>query len=261
MYEHLTLSLCETHGVRCIASDRRGFGQSQWNDASHMDVTYDTFAQDTIDLLRHVQAGKFYFVAASMGCGETLLAYLKMDDDLKKQCLGLIWLGPSLPFPLKTKSNPTAPARELWDTILDGFRQDRVGFTRAAVPGVFGIPFIAGIELPETVLQRFEGMVAHADALALERCIQIVTSYDFTESLKKIGQSNVRLLVLHGDSDQSMPADASANLIPQYAKQAQIKIYKEAAHGLYLTHADEVLEDILGFVFGSGLRGGGDVEH
>lgn len=47
-----------------------------------------------------------------------------------------------------------------------------------------------------------------------------------------------------------MPAEASAALIPRYATQAQVKIYEKAAHGLYVTHADQVLEDILAFVFG-----------
>lgn len=47
-----------------------------------------------------------------------------------------------------------------------------------------------------------------------------------------------------------MPAECSANIIPTLAKQAQVKIYKNAAHGLYLTHANEVLEDIFAFVFG-----------
>jgi pimeloyl-ACP methyl ester carboxylesterase len=45
-----------------------------------------------------------------------------------------------------------------------------------------------------------------------------------------------------------MPASMSANLIGEYIEQAQIKIYEKAAHGLYLTHADQVLKEILAFV-------------
>ncbi|KIX07485.1 uncharacterized protein Z518_02138 [Rhinocladiella mackenziei CBS 650.93] len=250
MYEHLMLALSEIYGVRCVASDRRGFGKSEWNGHERKDITYDTFAQDTVDLIEHTKIGKFYFVAASMGCGETLLAYLKMRDDISQQCQGFVWLGASLPFPLQTEKNPLAPSRELWDMILNGFRQDRVGFTRAAVPGVFGIPFNIGIELSETVLQKFEWVVAQADSLALERCVQIITNRDFTEDLRKLDSRDVKILVIHGDNDQSMPAEATANLVPQLAKQAQVKVYEKAAHGLYLTHADKVLEDVLAFVFG-----------
>jgi len=47
-----------------------------------------------------------------------------------------------------------------------------------------------------------------------------------------------------------MPAEASASIIPTLATQAQVKIYKNAAHGLYLTHDAQLLEDIFTFVFG-----------
>lgn len=251
MYEHLMLRLSETHGVRCIASDRRGFGKSDWNGKGVKDVTYETFAQDTIDLLEAVQLTKFFFVGASMGCGETLLAYLNAPETIKKQCQGFVWLGSSLPYPLKTDTNPTAPARELWDMILSEFRRDRVGFARAAVPGVFGIPFNIGIELPQSVLDKFEGIVGQADALALERCVQIISHRDLTEEIKMLDGKPAKILVIHGDNDQSMPSSASADHIPVLARQAKVKIYEKAAHGLYLTHADQVLEDIFEFVFGT----------
>lgn len=47
-----------------------------------------------------------------------------------------------------------------------------------------------------------------------------------------------------------MPAEAGANLIPQLAPQGRVEIYEQAAHGLYLTHGEKVLQDILTFVFG-----------
>ena len=203
MYEHLLLPLCETHGVRCVASDRRGFGKSDWNSRESKDVTYDTLAQDTIDIVREAEVRKFFFVASSMGCGETLLAYLKMPSALQTQCQGFIWLGPSLPLPLATEANPLAPSRELWNMLLTGFRQDRVGFTKNAIPGVFGIPFDIGVQVPETVLQKFEAMVAQANALAIERCIQIITNRDFAADLQELNGKEVKLLVIHGDNDQS----------------------------------------------------------
>ena len=45
-----------------------------------------------------------------------------------------------------------------------------------------------------------------------------------------------------------MPAQASANLIPKYVSQAEVMIYEKAAHGMYLTHAEKVLEEILDVV-------------
>lgn len=40
-----------------------------------MSITYETFADDTIQIIEQFELGEFVFVAASMGCGETVLAW------------------------------------------------------------------------------------------------------------------------------------------------------------------------------------------
>ncbi|RMZ87118.1 hypothetical protein DV736_g5650, partial [Chaetothyriales sp. CBS 134916] len=245
MYEHLLLPLCEDYRFRCIASDRRGFGKSEWSGKDAVDITYDTFAADTVALLKHLNLENFIMIAASMGCGETLLAYNSMPAALQARCKGLVWLGASLPFPLKTESNPDAPSRELWDMIIQSFRDDRVSFVKASIAGVFGIPL--GIEVAPTILDKYADIVHQADALAIERCIQIILSKDFSEDLKKI-DGRVKVLMIHGDSDQSMPVQASVALVPKFAKQTEVKLYEKAAHGLYQTHVQQLIDDILGFV-------------
>jgi pimeloyl-ACP methyl ester carboxylesterase len=47
-----------------------------------------------------------------------------------------------------------------------------------------------------------------------------------------------------------MPASMSAKLIGEYIPRAEVKIFDKAAHGLYLTHAERVLEEIVAFVSG-----------
>lgn len=81
MFEQQTLPLCETYRFRCIAPDRRGFGQSDWNGAEpgKEQIDYNVFAQDTVHLLETLDIGPFVFVAASMGPGETLLAYERSE--------------------------------------------------------------------------------------------------------------------------------------------------------------------------------------
>ena len=88
MWEHLMLPLCESHRIRCIALDRRGFGRSDWTGNGRMSisgVTYETFAEDTIHILEELGLGRFVFVAASMGCGETLLAYFG-SEWVRRRC-------------------------------------------------------------------------------------------------------------------------------------------------------------------------------
>jgi pimeloyl-ACP methyl ester carboxylesterase len=77
MYDSVLLPLCETHGYRVIAPDRRGFGKSEW--AGHDSTTpigYKELGQDLSDLLERIQPGPFVFVATSMSTGEALMAYL-----------------------------------------------------------------------------------------------------------------------------------------------------------------------------------------
>jgi non-heme chloroperoxidase len=84
--------------------------------------------------------------------------------------------------------------------------------------------------------------------LALERCVQIISSFDFTDSLKALAGNP--LLVLQGDADQGMPYEAGAKLIEGLIPNVRVSMYEKAGHGLYLTHAEKVIEEILGFVKG-----------
>jgi non-heme chloroperoxidase len=80
MFDHLMLPLCETYRIRCIGIDRRGFGKSDWNgEPSKEPITYETFADDTIHIIEHLRLENIVFVAASMGCGETILAWERSE--------------------------------------------------------------------------------------------------------------------------------------------------------------------------------------
>ena len=148
MYTHLLLPLSQNHSIRCIAPDRRGFGRSDWSGPSGTEeITYETFAKDTVAVLKQANIkGQWAWVAASMGPGESLLAQEMLASEandtalqcLGKRCKGFVWLGPSLPFPLKCERYPTAPGREIWDGLLGALREDRVGFVKVAIHGVFG---------------------------------------------------------------------------------------------------------------------------
>lgn len=206
MYDHLMVPLSQTYGIRCIASDRRGFGKSEWTGSKHIKITYETFARDTLAIVKSIpDLGSFVFVGSSMGCGEILLVYeLMKQEGLENLVKGFIWMGPSLPYPMQTISNPLAPPQDLWNMIIDGFRQDRVGFVKVSIGGVFGTQH--GVEMSETAQEFFISLVHQADALAIERCCQILSNFDFTERLKSFGtckRTDLEILVLHGSKDQS----------------------------------------------------------
>jgi pimeloyl-ACP methyl ester carboxylesterase len=68
---------------------------------------------------------------------------------------------------------------------------------------------------------------------------------DTTEDLKKF---DMPTLILHGDDDQIVPIGASAMLSSKIVKNATLKIYKGAPHGMCTTHKDQVNEELLTFL-------------
>ena len=136
--------------------------------------------------------------------------------------------------------------------ILSGLRANRPTFVRASLPGVFGAQDGGpDVVLDPTVLEHYERMVDEADGLAMERCVQIITEKDFTADIERLAKDNgnVKILILHGDSDNGMPYEASATILKEMlGDKAYVRIYEKAAHGLYLTHHERVLQDVLDFV-------------
>lgn len=134
---------------------------------------------------------------------------------------------------------------------MSGFRASRASFARVSLPNVFAAH--AGQEIDGAVLARFERIVDAADSLAVERCVQIITSFDFTHKLEAL--VGMPLLILQGDSDQGMPYEAGTKLIETLVPNTQVNMYEKAGHGLYLTHAKKVIEDMLCFIKGIEKRG------
>jgi non-heme chloroperoxidase len=76
-------------------------------------------------------------------------------------------------------------------------------------------------------------------------CIKAFSETNLTKDLKKF---DVPTLILHGDDDQIVPIQASALLSSKIIKDAKLKIYKGAPHGMCTTLKDEVNADLLAFI-------------
>ena len=78
-------------------------------------------------------------------------------------------------------------------------------------------------------------------------CIEVFSETDLTEDLKRF---DVPTLILHGDDDQIVPIGASAMLSSKIVKDAELKVYPGAPHGLATTHKDQLNADLLAFIKG-----------
>ena len=227
-----------SHGYRCIAHDRRGHGRSSqpWNGND-----MDTYADDLATLVETLDLKNAIHVGHSTGGGE-VARYIGRHGT--KRVAKAVLIGAVPPLMLKTAANPGGLPIEAFDQIRAAVQADRSQFWKD-----LSLPFYGynrpGAKISEGVRESFwlQGMMAGFPASYF--CIKAFSETDLTEDLKKF---DVPTLVLHGDDDQIVPIADSALLSAKIIKNATLKVYKGAPHGMCTTHKDQVNTDLLAFL-------------
>ena len=233
-----------SRGYRCIAHDRRGHGRSsqpwQGNDL-------DTYADDLADLIEALKLTRVTLVGHSTGGGEVVRYIARHGTE---RVAKLVLIGAIPPLLLKTDANPGGAPIEAFDQIRAGVQADRAQFFKD-----LSLPFY-GYNRPDAkvsdgVRESFVHQGLMAGLPGAYFCIKAFSETDQTEDLKKI---DVPTLILHGDDDQIVPIANSALRSSRLIKNAVLKVYKGAPHGLCTTHKDLVNEDLLAFVKGQAVQ-------
>jgi len=226
-----------SRGYRCIAHDRRGHGRSSqpWNGND-----LDTYADDLETLVYKLGLKSVIHVGHSTGGGE-VARYIGRHGT--KRVAKAVLIGAIPPLMLKTPANPGGTPIEAFDQLRAAVVADRAQFWKD-----LSLPFYGynrpGAKISEGVRESFwlQGMMAGFPAAYF--CIKAFSETDLTEDLKKM---DVPTLILHGDDDQIVPIGASAMLSSKIVKNATLKVYKGAPHGMCTTHKDQINADLLDF--------------
>lgn len=175
-------------------------------------------------------ADSFIGIGASLGCGELLLALAGKPEWLKN-CKGLVFVGSSLPIPLRTPLKPNGPERPFWDKLLDDIREGCLGTVIGTLPFIFGKG--EGNRLSPSMMRRYERIVEQSDALAIERTVQAFLERDLTQTMEGLGRAvDFPILILHGSEDVVNPVDEGPELCRRLMPTVEIKLYEGAAHGM-----------------------------
>jgi len=228
-----------TKGYRCIAHDRRGHGRSgqPWN-GNEM----DTYADDLSELIEKLDLKGAVLVGFSAGGGE-VSRFIGRHGTKRIAKAALISAVP--PLMLRTPANPEGTPIEKFDEIRKGCAADRSQFYKDLAGGPFFGANRPGAKVSQGMMDSFwlQGMQAgHKNTFD---CIKAFSETDFTEDLKRI---DVPTLVLHGDDDQIVPIGAAGLRSSKLVKNAILKIYKGAPHGLPETHKEQLNADLLAFL-------------
>jgi non-heme chloroperoxidase len=149
------------------------------------------------------------------------------------------------PLMLKTAANPAGLPMAVFDKIRLGATADRSQLYRDLASGPFFGANRPGAKVSQGVIDSFwlQGMQAgHKNTFD---CIKAFSETDFTLDLQKF---DVPTLILHGDDDQIVPIGAAALRSSTLVRNATLKIYAGAPHGLADTHKDRLNTDLLAFL-------------
>ena len=214
----------------------------------------DTYADDLATLVETLDLRDAIHVGHSTGGGE-VARYIGRHGTTRVAKAVLI--GAITPLMLQTPANPGGLPLKNFDELRASVLTDRCQFFRD-----LSGPFY-GANRPEAKVSQglrdtfwLQGMQAGFNAVY--ECIKVFSETDLTEDLATI---DVPTLILHGDDDQIVPIADSALLSVKIVKNATLKVYKGAPHGMPATHKDQINADLLAFFRESaaGSRVGGEV--
>src|SRR5215510_609492 len=222
-----------SHGYRCIAHDRRGHGRSSqpWNGND-----LDSYADDLAELVQKLDLTDAIHVGHSTGGGE-VARYIGRHGT--KRVAKAVLIGAIPPLMLKTDANPGGLPIEVFDQLRAGVQADRSQFFKDLSAPFYGANR-AGSKVSDGLREFFWLQSMMCGMPGSYFCIKAFSETDLTEDLKKI---DVPALIIHGDDDQIVPIGASAMLSSKLVKNAQLKIYQGAPHGMCSTLKGQINED------------------
>lgn len=225
-------------GYRVIAHDRRGHGRS--DQPSHGN-DMNTYADDLATVIDALDLKGAMLVGHSTGGGE-IVRYIGRHGTSRVSKVVLIGAVP--PIMVKTATNPNGLPMSVFDGIRASTAANRSQFFQD-----FAVPFFGfnrpNAKVEQGTIDEFWRQGMSGSVLGQYECVKQFSEVDYTEDLKKI---DVPTLVLHGDDDQIVPIDQHARMSAKIVRNATLKVYPGAPHGMCTTQADKVNADLYEFL-------------
>ncbi|PEL18786.1 alpha/beta fold hydrolase [Bacillus wiedmannii] len=237
-WEYQVPALVEA-GYRVITYDRRGFGKSSqpWEG-----YEYETFTSDLHQLLEQLELQNVTLVGFSMGGGEVARYIGKYGTNRVEKA---VFAGAVPPYLYKSANHPEGVLDDVAiQEFENGVKSDRLAFLDEFTKG-----FFAAGDRTDLVSEPFRlynrDIAAGASPKGTLDCIAAFSKTDFRGDLAKI---NIPTLVIHGDSDATVPFEYSGKLTHEAIPNSKVALIKGGPHGLNATHAKEFNEALLLFL-------------
>ncbi|WP_225849049.1 alpha/beta fold hydrolase [Streptomyces sp. HPF1205] len=224
-------------GYRCVALDRRGHGRS---DRPSTGYDIDTTAADLAALLDHLDLRDATLVGHSTG-GAEAARYLARHGD--ERVARVVFLSAILPFMKLTDDNPAGIPEELAEHLFHSIRTDR-GKWMARQTQAYFATHLGNDVSPEQADATYRQCMSTSPWATL-KMQQACFHADNREALRRI---TVPALVVHGAADFSAPVDVTGRRTAELLPHCAYREYPTGGHGLYVSHAEQLNNDILDFI-------------
>jgi pimeloyl-ACP methyl ester carboxylesterase len=225
-------------GHRVIAYDRRGFGRSS---KPGIGYNYDTFAADLDALLSALDLTDVSLVGHSMGTGEITRYIGKYGTKRLRKAVLIGTLGPYL---VKAPDNPEGIDASVFRGIQAGIKADRPIAMMEFLKNFYSVGGADGKLVSERVIQANWTVAIGASPIATVACVDAWIE-DFR---KDISRNDLPTMIIHGDDDRILPADATSRRQAKMIKDVKFIEIKGGSHGLPWTRAEEINAELVKFL-------------
>jgi non-heme chloroperoxidase len=231
------LKLVADAGFRGIAHDRRGHGRSAqpW-DGNDM----DTYAADLATLVDTLGLRDVILVGHSTGGGEVVRYAARYGAG---NVAKLVTVGAVPPVMVKSDTNPDGLPLEVFDGLRAGVLADRSQFFQDLSAPFFGTN--QGYQVSQGQRDQFWRLGMQMGLTNAYDCIEAFSETDFTQDLLAL---DMPVLIAHGDRDQIVPIKDAALKSIDLVKNATLKVYPGAPHGIAGAYQQALDKDILEFI-------------
>ena len=130
--------------------------------------------------------------------------------------------------------------------MIQGLLDDRPNFLATFGKGFFGAGML-NFTVTSEILQWASNLALQASPKATLDCVRAFSETDFRNDMRAF---SVPTLVIHGDSDATVPIDVSGRAAARMIAGAKLVEYGGAPHALFFTEKDRLNADLLGFING-----------
>ena len=220
-------------GMRCIVFDRRGHGRS---DAPSTGYDIDTLARDLGCVLERLELSDVTLVGHSLG-GAEVVRYLSRYAEPGRVRRAVL-IAAMLPCIQAGPDYPQGFDADAIDAVQAAWRTDFARWIEDNKRGFFA---------PETSSALVDWGARLMEGMPLYVQLEISRASATLDLRADLAEIDTPALILHGDLDRSVPVGFGVHLAALLPNARLIR-YPEGAHGVFITHAQQVHREMLEFI-------------